>query len=92
MNAHEMYTALHDHVACEGLEDWLKDTLLPRMRDSANMTVCINTRDVEYSSGRFIRDMENLGYTISAECDDRPCAVPFYKISLVFDKFITNPR
>lgn len=82
MNAHEMYTAIQENNSCEGLEDWLKDTLLPRMRDSTDMTVRINARDIGYSSGRFIRDMENLGYIISHECDDRPCAIPYYSIKI----------
>lgn len=86
MNAQEMYTELTEHKSCEGLEVWLKEKLLPMMRNSSNLSVVINTRDVRWASGPFIRDMEHLGYWMEHKCDDRPCAIPYYRISLKFNK------
>lgn len=86
MNAHEMYTLIQESQACDGLEEWLKETLLPRMRTSSELRVRISSNTVPWDRACFIRDMENLGYTMDYDCDDRPCALPFYTISLVFIK------
>lgn len=92
MNAHEMYTLIQETQACEGLEEWLKDHLLPRMRTSSDMRVRIDSKRVPWDRVSFIRDMEKLGYVMDYDCEDRPCAEPYYTIALVFNKFTINPR
>ena len=86
MKAIDMYTLIQESQACEGLEEWLTDYLLPRMRSSSELRVNVPYNSVTWDRASFIRDMQNLGYTIDYDCDDRPCALPFYTISLVFLK------
>lgn len=87
MNAQEMLKDITETRACEGIEDWLKDKLLPRMRNSANLSVNVDSSSIKWSNGAFMRDMQNLGYAIESKCDDRPCALPYYKISIYAGRF-----
>ena len=82
MNAQEMYKALNTVSACDGLDKWIEHILFDRMQKSSNMKVSMDTKVVPYNQASFMREMRNLGYSVEYKCDDRPCASPYYEISI----------
>lgn len=83
MNAHEMYQELLKHEPCEGLEDWIKHSLFERMKEGGNMTAFYACNSLSaWRRQSFIKAMNDLGYTVIVECEDRPCATPYYKITI----------
>ena len=82
MNAQDMFEAIQKSQVCEGLDEWIKDTLYPRMRQSPDLIVRFNERTITWSRYDFIRDMERLGYRMEWDCEDRPCSEPYYTISI----------
>jgi hypothetical protein len=81
MNAQEMFKELNKVDVCEGLDEWIRTKLFAELKNSRDMTARIYTRTLTWSQASFTRAMVNLGYQIKVECDDRPCAEPYYEIS-----------
>lgn len=82
MNAQDMYKVINTPGVCEGLDEWLQNVLLERMKNSSDLTVSMSISSVPYNQACFTREMVGLGYNIVTGCDDRPCAQPYYKISI----------
>lgn len=88
MNAQEMFKELNKPEVCEGLDEWIRTKLFAALKHSHTMTAIVNASAAPWSQAAFVRAMVNLGYEVNVECDDRPCALPYYKISVP----IVNPR
>jgi hypothetical protein len=82
MNAQEMLKELSKPEVCEGLDEWIRTKLFAALKSSYNMSTIVYPSTLQWSQRSFVRAMTDLGYDVDVLCDDRPCAVPYYKVSI----------
>lgn len=93
MNANEMAKLLKNHDSCAGLDEWIKTELFTRFCRSGTGKVNVDTlyiRNCGWGCDEFEFAMRSRLYIIEYKCEDRPCASPYYIISLPVENIILN--
>lgn len=70
---------------CDGIDEWIQTDLLHAICESTTGVAVIDSSKIHskgWSQSRFITSMQSRGFHVEFNCDDRPCALPYYVIKI----------
>lgn len=71
--------------ACEGLDEWINSNVKPKfIQNAGGRPVHIDQSIVTriWNGHAFENAMIKRGFRVELICEDRPCAIPYFKIEL----------